>query len=195
MDQLSYVAVPSRRRNRRRALVALLLGATVASVGAGASSLAYFTDTQANSGSWTSGSIKLGLDPATTVFTTTGNIMPGDSGSHDVTVSNAGSSALRYRLASTISAGGALAGALQLKISSGGCTGPQTGDVYSGSLAGATFGDFTASPKVGRTVSAAGSDDLCFAWSFPSTVTDNTLQGVTTTAQFSFYAEQVANNP
>lgn len=185
--------VPARRA-RRRALAVLLAGATLASVGAGASSLAYFTDSASNSGSWTSGSIALGLTPASTVWTAS-NIMPGDSGRQTVTVANSGTGQLRYAMATAISGETkSLSSQLTLAIATGACpaSGAVTGDIYSGALATAGFGDLAT--HAGRNVNGLASESLCFAWTFNSSA-GNAYEGGAATATFTFSAEQTANNP
>src|SRR5262245_33865002 len=82
----------TRRTKRRRALLAILLSSSLATLGAGAMSLAVFTDSDATGGSWSAGTIVLGVGPSP-VFTAS-NIFPGDSGSQTVTVSNSGTGQL-----------------------------------------------------------------------------------------------------
>ncbi|MHB8961003.1 MAG: TasA family protein, partial [Candidatus Limnocylindrales bacterium] len=100
MDKLSYDHAPIRRR-RRRMLVALLLASSLATIGAGAMSLAVFTDSEASTGAWTTGSIVLGVSPDA-AFDVSG-IMPGASGTQIIGVTNNGTSQLRYALSSVAS--------------------------------------------------------------------------------------------
>lgn len=176
-------------------LVATLLGATLASIGAGASSLAYFTDTsQSTAGAWTSGTITLGVTPSTTWGAT--NILPGDTGRQTIHVVNSGTGQLRYAMTTAISGTEtkALSSQMTLAIASGVCpaTGAVTGDIYSGSLAAATIGNLAT--HTGRTLASSASEDICFYWGFNSTA-GNAYQGGQTGATFSFAAEQTANNP
>jgi len=97
--------IQARRGKRRRALLAILLSSSLATLGAGALSLAVFTDSAATDGSWTTGTIILGVQPDTGF--TVNNVMPGDDGTQDITVENNGSARLRYAMTSTPS--GALA--------------------------------------------------------------------------------------
>ena len=99
MDQLDLDKTLQRRRKRRRALVAILLGASLATLGAGAMSLAVFSDSQASSGAWTTGTIVLGVTPSTAFSAT--NILPGDTGSQTIAVSNSGTGALRYAISTS----------------------------------------------------------------------------------------------
>lgn len=59
-------------------MLAIALGSSLAMLGAGAMSLAVFTDSEAAGTTWTTGTIILGVSP-TTVFNP-GVVMPGDSG-------------------------------------------------------------------------------------------------------------------
>jgi spore coat-associated protein N len=200
MDQYStefaQAYVPARRK-RRRMLVAMLLASSLATVGAGAMSLAVFTDSQASSGSWTTGKIILGVSPAT-AFTVT-NVMPGDTGAAVIGVTNNGTSQLRYAMttATTNADAKGLAAQMTLAITtgplvSGACTGTS---IYSGTLAAAALGDPTTGAQAGdRNVNASATDNLCFQWTFPK-VSGNAFQNATTTATFNFAAEQTANNP
>ncbi len=184
----------SRRRNRRRKLLALLLASSVAMVGAGAMSLAIFTDSQAATGSWTAGTIKLGAISPSTVFTAT-NILPGDTGSQTVTVSNVGTGQLRYAMTSvsTNTDTKGLAAQMTLTIKVGAC--PSAGaTLYTGSLSGALFGDPTQGQQTNdQIIAAAANQSLCFTWLFPS-ASANSFQSATTTTTFTFAAEQTANN-
>ena len=90
--------IVARAAKGRRAMLAIVLGSSLAMLGAGAMSLAVFTDSDTNGATWTTGTIILGVSP-TTVFTP-GVVMPGDSGQQTVTVANTGTGALRYAMSS-----------------------------------------------------------------------------------------------
>jgi spore coat-associated protein N len=196
VDKLAYEHAPNRLR-RRRMLVAMLLGSSLATVGAGAMSLAVFTDSKASTGAWTTGSITLGVSP-TAAFTVAG-VMPGDSGTQIVGVTNSGTSQLRYALtsSSTNTDAKGLGAQMTLLITngtvvSGACTGTA---LYSGPLSAAAFGSVAQGAQAGdRNVNAGATDNLCFGWSFPAT-SGNAFQTATTTTTFTFSAEQTANNP
>lgn len=193
MHKLSLDRTLARRIGRRRALAILLAASSLATVGAGAMSLAVFTDSRTSSGSWTAGTIVLGVAPATT-FTATG-ILPGDTGSQTVTVSNSGTGDLRYAMtsASTNLDGKGLATQMTLTIKLGTCVAPTT-TLYTGTLAGALLGDPTQGAQAGdRTVAAGASDSLCLAWTFPP-ASGNAYQAAATSTTFTFAAEQTANN-
>ena len=194
MDQLDLDREARRRTKRRRALIALLLSASLATMGAGAMSLAVFSDSQASTGAWSTGTIVLGVSPSTAFSAT--NIMPGASGSQDITVSNSGTGALRYALSTsaTNTDGKGLAGQMTLTVSTGTCASPGT-TLYNNALGSAAFGSSAQGAQTGdRTIAAGASENLCFAWAFPL-ASGNGFQNAATTATFTFDAEQTANNP
>ena len=184
----------SRRRNRRRMLATLLVASAIATVGASAMSLALFTDSQAATGSWTAGTIKLGAISPSTVFTAT-NILPGDSGSQTVVVSNTGTGQLRYAMSSvaTNADSKGLAAQMTMLVKVGAC--PSAGTtLYTGSLGGAFFGSATPGADANdQVINSGASQSLCFSWSFPSS-SGNGYQSAATSTTFTFDAEQTANN-
>jgi hypothetical protein len=183
------------RKVRRAGLFLLLAASAALTVGAGASTLAIFTDSADATAAFSTGTVDLTAAPAT-VFTASG-IYPGDSGSQTVTVSNGGTGSLRYAMttAATNADGLGLAAQLQLTITAGTCPGAG-GPLYgAAALGSAAFGDPAQGAQAGdRTLAGAASEALCFAWSLPST-TGNAFQGAATTATFTFAAEQTVNNP
>jgi len=182
------------RTKRRGAMLAVLMASLLATLGAGAMTLAQFTDSDASTGSWTSGTIILGVSPAT-AFTATG-IMPGESGSQTIVVSNTGTGAARYALATsaTNTDTKGLAAQMTLLVQAGTCTSPGA-TLYSGALGAAAFGSSATGAQPGdRDVAAADSDNLCFTWTFPL-ASGNAFQAAATTATFTFASEQTANNP
>jgi predicted ribosomally synthesized peptide with SipW-like signal peptide len=188
------VPAPSRARRRRRLFVAAMLVVSLGSLGAGLTSLAVWTDSDAPTGAFTAGSIDITASPST-LFTVTG-IVPGDTGSATLNVENSGTAELRYALTSSSTNDDAknLRDQLELTIREGACAG---GTVLSGpaAIAGAGFGDPTQGGDTGDRVLAAGAEeDLCFAWSLPSS-TGNSFQGAATTTSFTFAAEQTSSNP
>lgn len=180
-------------RRRRLGLLGLLTLSGLLSIGGGSSTLAIFTDSDGAAASFSTGTIDLEAAPAT-VFSVSG-MFPGDSGSQTLTVSNAGTGALRYAMSTTAVDPDGLAAQLDLTITAGTCPGA------GGALYGAAAMDVAAlgNPIQGahsgdRTLAAASSEDLCFAWSLPDT-TGNAFQGTSTSVTFTFDAEQTANNP
>lgn len=193
MDGLDTATIERRDRRRRRALLVLLLSLALGTVGAGALSLAIFTDSDVSGGTFTAGTIDIATSPST--LFTVANVMPGDSGSAALTVANNGSGALRYAMSSssTNADGKALRDQLTLTVKTGACAGSST--LYTGALNGAGFGDPAQGAQAGdRALAAAASEQLCFAWAFPL-ASGNGYQAAATTATFTFNAEQTANNP
>jgi predicted ribosomally synthesized peptide with SipW-like signal peptide len=188
---------PSRRR-----LVALgLTAAAVISV-SGAMSLALFTDDAAvDSNAFTTGTIVLSASPTSALFNVSA-MMPGDADYGQLTVSNTGTGDLRYSMtaSATDPDSKALADAVSVVIrekATGSCSADFTGTVVlaSTALSSAAFGDATPGQDTGdRSLSAGTGEDLCFQVSLPIG-TGNSYQGATTTATFTFQAEQTANNP
>lgn len=186
--------IVARAAKGRRAMLAIVLGSSLAMLGAGAMSLAVFTDSDTNGATWTTGTIILGVSP-TTVFTP-GVVMPGDSGQQTVTVANTGTGALRYAMSSvaTDTDSKGLRSQLTLTIDAGAC-GSTTASLYSGTLQGAAFGSSAQGGQAGdRSIAAGANEQLCFAWDLPLVTTGNAFQDATTTATFTFDAEQTKNN-
>ncbi len=194
MSESQFELPANRGPKRRRALLAILLSTSLLTLGAGAVSLAVFTDSTDLDGEWSAGSIILDTNPSTSF--TVGNILPGDSGDQTITVENNGTGALRYAMttSATNADGKGLAAQLDLTIEAGAC-GATTATLYTGSLGAAALGDATQGADAGdRDVAVSGDDALCFSWSFPDT-SGNGYQLAETTATFTFVAEQTANNP
>ncbi len=192
MDR-SFGTPDGRRRLGRRGLIVLLMALALGSLGTGAFSLAIFTDTSASDGSFTAGTIDIATNPST-LFTVT-NMMPGDSTSATLTVQNNGTGQLRYAMtsSSTNADGKGLRDQLSLTVQPGTCP-SVSGSIYSGALSATAFGNPAAGAQAGdRTLAAGSSEQLCFTASLPS-ATGNAYQGATTTATFTFNAEQTANN-
>ena len=203
---MSYTARPSTRR-RRGVLVPLALvalGSTgLAVVGSGA----VFTDTKTiGANTFTTGTVKLATTPTTAAVTLT-NMAPGDSKVGSITVNNTGSLAQRYAVVSTAdnTDGKGLAAQLQMTVKTGvtACTSAGFATdgtvVYTTSVFGTTagtkvIGDSAQGFQTGdRTLAATATESLCVLVSLPLT-TGNGFQNATTTAAFTFNAEQTANN-
>jgi hypothetical protein len=187
--------------HRRRAglLAVLAAGLVAGSMGAGALSLALFTSTAAVSGNaFTAGTVVIGAAPATAALTAT-NMMPGDVVNGQITVSNTGTAQLRYAMssASTNADTKALRDQLTLTVKTLGtsCAAFDGTQLYTGALNGAAFGSNAAGQQAGdRSLNAGANEVLCFRATLPL-ATGNAFQGATTTATFTFDAEQTANNP
>lgn len=187
----------------RQLLLTAIIALAMASVGAGAYTLAIFTSTASNgANAFTVGTLVIGVSPASALITLAG-MVPGDTApTGTLTVSNSGNSTLRYAMttAATNTDAKALRDQLTLVIktkdtNTAGCTNWNGTQLYSGTLANALIGDATVGAQAGdRTLAGAGSEVLCFQATLPSATT-STFQGATTTATFTFSAEQTQNNP
>jgi len=197
VDQTINDPQVDRRRRRRRGIVALLVALSALTFGASSVSLALFTDSDSSTWSFTTGTIDIESNPA--VVTAVSAMMPGDTATDSLTISNAGTADLRYAM--TTAATNALGDELDLEVreedADGGCDDFDGAAVVAGGTAldGAAFGDATPGADAGdRDLAAGASEVLCFRVSLPLT-TDNTFQGASSTATFTFDAEQTANNP
>ena len=92
-------------RRQRRLATLLGLALVSGSLGAGALSLALFTDSQAVTGNaFATGTIDISTTPATALFSVP-TMMPGDTSSQSIVVNNAGTGALRYAISTAIVSG------------------------------------------------------------------------------------------
>jgi hypothetical protein len=194
MDKTLTARAVERRRRRRRGLVALLAGVALAGFGSSALSLALFTDADASTWSFDTGTIDIESNPA--VVAAVSDMMPGDSDSQGLTIQNDGTAELRYSMATV--ATNALGDELRLVIREEG-TDCATFDgavvVASTALDGSSFGSAATGADAGdRVLGAGASEVLCFRVSLPLTAT-NASQGASSDATFTFSAEQTANNP
>jgi hypothetical protein len=170
--------------------------------------LSVFTDTASvPSNTFTTGSVDISTSPASALVTYS-NMMPGDKVTAPLTVTNNGSPELRYAvtsLATNTDAKG-LRAQLDLRIKSGVTTCTNGGFDTDGTLlygpadlgndpAINVIGDPTQGADTGdRTLAGSGSEVLCFQAELPLS-TGNPFQSATTTATFTFEAEQTVNNP
>ena len=200
----SAFPLPSPRRARPLLAVAAVALA-ITSLGAGVFSMAYFTSSASvGANTFTTGTIVITTSP-TTALVTFSDMMPGDTVTAPLTVSNTGSAQLRYAAtaASTDADNKHLDTQLMLTVKSGVTTCTTAGfgtdgTVIRSSVAlGATtavFGDPTTGSQAGdRTLNGSSNEVLCFQVSLPG-ATGNAYQGATTTTTFTFDAEQTANN-
>lgn len=198
---------PVPRQRRARPLLALATVAlAITSIGTGVFSLALFTSTATvGANTFTAGTIVIGTSP-TTALLTASNMMPGDSVTAPITVSNTGTSQLRYAVtaATTDPDTKALRTQLTVGVKSGVTTCTTAGygasgtTVTSATVLGTTtlnvFGDPTTGAQAGdRTLNSGANETLCFQVTLPL-ATGNAYQGATATTTFSFVAEQTANN-
>jgi spore coat-associated protein N len=171
-----------------------LLGLTALSLGAGAMSLAIFTDSAASSGTFASGTIDITSSP--TVAFTVSDMVPGDVTTQALTIANAGTATFRYSL--TTAATNALGDSLTLTVKTLGTSCAAfdgTTLVSTAALDGALIGSSAQGSQAGdRTMAAASSEVLCFQVALPI-ATGNALQGAASDVTLTFDAEQTANNP
>jgi spore coat-associated protein N len=184
------------RTRRRRGLIALLLTLSLGTLGAGMFSLAYFTDTDTTDGSFATGTIKLDVSPTTALFAVSG-MLPGDTSTSTLTLTNNGSGQLRYSMTTAVTGSAALAGQLDAVVKTKGtsCATFNGTTLYTGKLNLAAFGNPAVTGDVGDpTLNSGAADQLCFRVSLPAASND-TFQGVSTAVTFTFNSEQTANNP
>jgi len=197
----------SERRRRRRLLTVLMAALAALSVSAGQLSLALFTDQETVPATFTTGSIDLDGVAIDALILTTSAMMPGDTITDDVLVSNIGTAQLRYAMTTSSTNADAknLRDVLTLTVKTIDVTTPGTPcndfdgtSVLAATVLGAStaaFGSPAAGAQAGdRTLNAAVSETLCFRVSLPSG-TGAAYQSATTTTTFTFDAEQTANNP
>ena len=186
-------------------LLILAVGLAIVGGFVGSRGLAVFTSTASvGSNTFTTGTVSLTTSPTTALVTFIG-MAPGDQVTAPLTVTNAGTLALRYAITSTTTEN-VLATQLALTIKSGvtTCTNASyaaTGIVlYNAAALGNTtpmnaVGDPTQGSQAGdRTLAAAANESLCFNVTLPL-ASGNAYQGLTTTATFSFQGEQTQSNP
>lgn len=181
----------------------------------GAASQAIWTDTDTVGGNdFTTGTLILNVAPGTALVTFTSPVMtPGDSdpvtGGNTLTVTNGGTMELRYAAEVTVSPVNDLQSELKLTIRAIDATTPGTpcndfdgavlyplGDLATtDGIDEPLFGDKTAGADANDRVLAAGAnEELCFRVELPLAAS-NAAQGISTTATFTLYSEQTANNP
>lgn len=199
-----------RRRRRRQAGLVGALSATALAVGILASSMggvnALFTDTEnVGANDFATGTLDLATAPATAAISYQ-DMVPGDTVTEPLTVTNGGSTPLRYAMRSTTTEN-TLAAQLDLSLKVGvtSCTGTTgfnaSGTVLygPGALGSTSTADLVGSSATGgdagdRTLAPGASETLCVHVALP-TSSSNAYQGLATTATFQFVAEQTANNP
>jgi spore coat-associated protein N len=196
-----------------RTILALLLVAGVMAGFASAGSAIFTSTASVDANTFTTGTVIISTSPATALVTFS-NMAPGDTVTAPITVTNGGTLSLRYAITDTATNADTkgLGAQLQLTIksgltvgnctnagfTSGGTTINNSGVTQLGVLPAGTaqkvVGDPTQGSQTGDRTLASGSEILCFHVLLPTT-TDNTYQNASTTATFTFDAEQTANNP
>jgi hypothetical protein len=185
---------PAQPGRRRRRFLAAILGLSVLSAGAGAFSLAIFTDTAASTGTFAAGTVDITSSP-TVAFTVAG-MMPGDTNTQAMTIANAGTASFRYAMTTT--ATNTLGTTLTLTVKTLGTSCAAfdgTSVLATTALNGAAIGSPTQGAQAGdRMLAGASNEVLCFRVNLPL-ATGDALQGITSAVAFTFAAEQTANNP
>ena len=190
------------------------IAATVAIVGVLAGlgafgALSIFTSTATvPDNAFTTGTVDISTSSDGIALITYDNMAPGDTTTQPLVVSNDGSLELRYAISSSATDTDlkGLKDQLVLTINTIDVTLPATPcddfdgtQLYTGDLddgaSGYLVGDPTPGPQGGEKVLAASANEtLCFRVHLPSD-TDDDYQDATTTATFTFEAEQTVNNP
>lgn len=189
----------------RKALV-LVTATGLLAVLAGAASALFTSTASVGSNAFTTGTVVISTNPSTALVTFNG-MAAGDQVTNPLTVSNAGSLDLRYAVTATATNADAkaLMSQLVLTIKSGVTTCTNAGfsgsgtQVYTGALGSVAGINVIGNPAPGadtgdRALSGSTNEALCFNVSLPLT-SGNAYQNATTTATFTFNAEQTANNP
>jgi len=188
------------------------IAATLAIVGVLAAfgtfgALSVFTSTaEVPDNAFTTGTVEISTSSDDIALITYSGMTPGDKVTEPLTVSNDGSLALRYAVTSLATDDGkGLRDQLLFTIKTIDVTTPLTPcddfdgtQLYTGVLGGNpainVIGDPAQHAQAGdRPLAASANEVLCFKVELPSD-TDDDYQGATTTATFTFDAEQTANN-
>lgn len=186
--------------NRRNFFILLLVAGVLAGA-PWAITQAVWTDSQAVTGNtFSTGSVDISTSPTSALVTFSG-MVPGDLVTAPLTVSNAGTLELRYAMTTAITGSTTLSDGLELQIKSGVTTCTNAGfggsgtSLYNSTLTTGAIGDAAQGNQTGdRTLAASTSEVLCFQVRLPSSAGTG-LQGLSTTATFTFAAEQTSNNP
>jgi|1186.fasta_scaffold271871_2 hypothetical protein len=193
-----------RRLDRRIAASVLLL--LVLTVSWTRDALAAFTAPKtAGPMTFTTATVTLTTNP-TSALLSYSSMRPGDSVTNGMVVTNTGNAPLRYAISSsaTNADGKGLKDQLALTVKTVDATTPGVPcdnfdgtQVYSGDLdstGGKLVGDNAQGAQAGdRSLAASSSETLCFRAGLPQS-TGNSYAAATTTATFTFDAEQTANN-
>ncbi len=193
------------RRTRARIAASVLLVLLLGTAWSRDALAAFTAQRSAGPTTVTAGTVEVSVNPTSAVVSYTG-MQPGDSVTNSIVVTNSGSAALRYAMTSSATNPDTkgLKDQLVLTLKTVDATTPATPcdafdgtQLYTGDLdstAGKLVGDSTQGSHAGdRTLTASASETLCFRATLPL-ATSAAYQGATTTATFTFAAEQTANN-
>lgn len=187
-----------------KTLALVLFSGLMAQIASAGSALFTSTATVATN-SFTTGTVVISTSPASALVTFT-NMAPGDQVTAPITVANSGTLQLRYAIKDTATNPDAkgLSNQLVLTIKSGVTTCTSVGfggsgtQLYTGALGTTTMTNLIGNPAQGqqagdRSLTANTNEVLCFNVTLPL-LTGDTYQNASTTATFTFNAEQTANN-
>ena len=179
----------------------LLFGVLVVGVLGGSverGTFASFTGSVTSAGNqFTAGSVALDTTIAVGDTLTVDNLVPGDSFSTQLNVSNLGTLDLRYAMTTSSIGSASLGTALQLTIRlkvGVSCAVTTGATLYTGSFVGAAIGNPAGGAQAGdRTLTAGNAEALCFTVVLPGG-SSSLLEGTGILATFTFSAEQVPHN-
>ena len=164
-------------------------------------SLAVFTDQEVNAANtFATGAVSIDDGPDSAFFTYSA-MLPGDTTIQALTITNSGASQFRYAMTTVADNADTknLRDQLQVTIrvkTANPCSSEDGTVIYGpGTLALSLFGNPAQGNHAGdRLLAGAASEILCFKAELPLS-TNNTFMNASTTATFTFDAEQTANNP
>lgn len=186
---------------RRRTLSIMALAIGLLAGAPWAITQAVWGDSAAVTGNtFSTGSVDIATNP-TSALVTFSSMAPGDKATAPLTVSNNGTMELRYAMSTGIAGSTVLSDGLTLRVKTGVALCNNTGfdiggtSLYNGSLTAGAIGNAAQGAHTGdRTLAGSGSETLCFQVELPSNAANN-LQALSTTATFTFAAEQTSSNP
>ena len=165
---------------------------------------ASFTSTATDTANtFSSQTVNIASSPSSAFITLSG-MVPGETITAPLTVTNSGTMQLRYAISSTVTNadGKAIGAQLDLTIKQGVATCTNAGFAASGTVIYGTDGPLGTIgsslnlvgnpanfPNGGRTLAASANEVLCFQVKLPTT-SGTAYQGATTTATFTFNAQQ-----
>ena len=188
---------------RRRIAAVTLAAAATVTVGATTTQALFVDQETVADNTVTTGNVDISTAPTSAVFTAA-SMTPGARYVRPLTVTNGGTSALRYAMTPSMDTENPDAGHLELhewtvlSIRSGGiCTLEDfatTGEEVAVRDDDSSFGDPTQGQQPGdRTLGPGVSETLCLEVSLPEDA-PNSIQGMTNSYSLLFDAEQTANN-
>jgi hypothetical protein len=199
-EQIQAAERADRRRLKRSVLILTL---SLVSVGVLLVSSVLTDTASVTDNTFSTGNVDIAVSP-TSALLTMNNMTPGDQVTAPLTVSNDGAIQLRYATTSTTTEN-TLAAQLVMTIKAGVTTCTNAGfggsgtTIYQGPLGSTAGTNVIGNPAQGaqagdRVLNAGASEVLCFNVTLPADTGDG-FAGLSTTATYTFHAEQTANNP